>query len=269
MKMEEGFIEVGDHKIHHVKWGLKGPKILLIHSMGMDAHSMDLLADNLKNDYRVLSLTILGHGDSSVPQEQISLPEHAEILREAYKEMDFTPNLLIGHSVGGMLGMVLTAEHHDEHHGLVLVDIAPFESTGSTRPLPPDYFLTKIDARKWIRERYPGFTDYYVDNRMKYALTEKDSKYFLKPRGDSIRPGLRTDLWPYVRKIRVPTLLLVGEESDLVTPETRRQMERTMKDLEIKIVEETGHMIHQGRTEEFNDLIRGFLKKLGIYFQCL
>jgi len=262
MKMEEGFIEVGDNKIHYVKWGSKGPKTLLIHSMGMDAHSMDLLAENLKDDYSVLSLTILGHGDSSVPREHISLPEHAGILREAYKKMGFTPNFLIGHSVGGMLGMVLTAEHPDEHHGLVLVDIAPFESTGSTRPSPPEYFDTVNAAREWIRDRYPGFTEHYVENRIKYALTKKDSRYFLKPRGDSIRAGLRIDLWPYVRRIQVPTLLLVGEESDLVTPETRRQMEKIMKDLEIKIVEETGHMIPQERPEEFNDLIRGFLKKL-------
>jgi pimeloyl-ACP methyl ester carboxylesterase len=232
--------------------------------MGMDAYSMDLLAEYLKDDYNVLSLTILGHGDSSLPQKQISLPEHAGILREAYKKMGFTPNLLIGHSVGGMLGMVLTAERPDEHHGLVLVDIAPYESTGSTRPSPPEYFETETAAREWIKERYPGFTDYYVNNRMKHALIVKDSKYFMKPRGDSIRPGLRIDLWPYVKRINIPTLLLAGEESDLVTPETRRQMEEIMRYLEIKVVEETGHMIPQDRPEEFNELIRGFLEKLGL-----
>jgi len=262
--MEEGFVEVSDHKIHYIRWGSSGPKVLLIHSMGMDAHSMDLLADNLKGDYQILGLTILGHGDSSVPEDHISLPEHAGIMRECYTQMGFIPNLLIGHSVGGMMGIILTAEHPEEHLGLILVDIAPFESSGSSRPSPPDYFATETAAREWVRERYPGFTDYYVSNRFEYAFLEKGSKYYLKPRGDSVRAGLKIDLWPYVKRIKIPTLLLIGENSDLVTPETRREMELVMPDLDVEIVKDTGHMIPQDRPEEFERLVKDFLNKLDL-----
>jgi pimeloyl-ACP methyl ester carboxylesterase len=262
--MEEGFVEVRDHNIHFIRWGSAGSKILLIHSMGMDAHSMDMLADNLKEEYQILSLTILGHGDSSVPEDHISLPEHAGIIRQCYTQMDFTPNLLIGHSVGGMMGMILTAEHPEEHHGLILVDIAPFESSGSSRPAPPDYFSTETAAREWIRERYPGFTDYYINNRLEYAFLEKDSGYYLKPRGDSIRAGLRIDLWPYVKRMRVPTLLMIGENSDLVTKKKKKEMERIIPDLVVEVVKDTGHMIPQDKPEKFEKLVRDFLNKLDL-----
>jgi pimeloyl-ACP methyl ester carboxylesterase len=261
--MKEGFLSSKGYRVHHVTWGDEGPNVLIIHSMGMDGHSMDKLAESLENEYRVLSLTILDHGDSDPPKRPISLPDHAEVMRGCYTQLGFTPNVLIGHSVGGMMGMVLTAEHPEEFKGLVLVDIAPFESTGrSSRPEPPESFRDEAEALKWLRERYPLFTDYYFENRLRYAFKKEEGVLKLKPRGDRVRNGLVTDLWPYVERIDAPTLLLKGEQSDLVTPETSKRVEETMPELEVVEVENTGHMIPQDVPEEFERLVRGFLDKV-------
>ena len=47
MFMKEGTLSSYGYGVHYVRWGNRGPKDLLIHSMGMDAHSMDLLAESL------------------------------------------------------------------------------------------------------------------------------------------------------------------------------------------------------------------------------
>jgi pimeloyl-ACP methyl ester carboxylesterase len=235
--MKEGYLSSKGYRVHHVKWGEKGPKVLLIHSMGMDGHSMDKLAENLKDDYQVLSLTILDHGDSDPPKKPISLPDHAEVMRGCYTQLGFK--------------------------GLLLVDIAPFELTGrSSRPEPPESFRDEADALRWLRERYPLFADYYYENRLRYAFEKEEEVLKLKPRGDRVRSGLATDLWPYVERIVTPTLLLRGEQSDLVTPETLKRMEDTLPELDIVEVENTGHMIPQDVPEEFERLVRGFLNKV-------
>ena len=261
--MKEGFLSSKGYRVHHVAWGEEGPRVLLIHSMGMDGHSMDKLAESLEDGYRVLSLTILDHGDSDPPRMTISLPDHADVMRGCYTQLGFTPNILIGHSVGGMIGMVLTAEHPEEFKGLVLVDIAPFEVTGrSSRPEPPDSFRGEAEALEWLRERYPLFTSYYYENRLRYAFKKEAGNLKLKPRGDRVRSGLATDLWPYVERIETPTLLLMGEQSNLVTPETLKRMEETMPELEVVEVKKTGHMIPQDVPDEFERLVRGFLEKV-------
>ena len=261
--MKEGFLSRKGYNVHHVTWGEEGPRVLIIHSMGMDGHSMDKLAENLEDEYQVLSLTILDHGDSDPPKGPISLSDHAEVMRGCYTQLGFTPNVLIGHSVGGMMGMVLTAEHPEEFKGLVLVDIAPFESTGrSSQPEPPGSFKDEAEALRWLRERYPLFTDYYYENRLRHAFKREGGVLKLKPRGDRMRGGLVTGLWPYVERIETPTLLLKGELSDLVTPETLKRIEETMPDLEVVEVKNTGHMIPQDVPEEFERLIRGFLEKV-------
>lgn len=260
--MIEGKLSSYGYDIHYVKWGNCGPKVLLIHSMGMDGHSMDLLAESLQNTHQVLSLTILDHGDSDTPKRCIPLDEHAEVMRGCYRQIGFYPSILVGHSIGGMMGMVLTAKYPEELQALILVDIAPFESTGrSTRPKPPDHFESIEEARAWLKNRQPGFTSEYIENRIKYSITDKEGILRLKPMGDVIRGGLIFDLWPFIESIKAPTLLLIGEDSNTVTPEARARMEKILPSIESIVVKGTGHMIPQDKPAEFEKLVRGFLNK--------
>lgn len=223
---------------------------------------MDKLADSLKENHQVMSLTILDHGESDPHKDGMTLPELSEVMRGCYKQLDFEPNVLIGHSVGGMIGMVLTAEHPEEFTGLILVDIAPFESSGrSSRPTPPEYLNSRKDAREWVVERYPTFTEYYIENRVKNVFKVKDGKYYLKPKGDNIWDGLVTDLWSFLERVKCPVMLLKGVNSDLVKPETKARMAK-MPNVEIIEVEGTGHMIPQDVPDEFESLVRGFLKRI-------
>ncbi|MBN1683222.1 alpha/beta hydrolase [Candidatus Bathyarchaeota archaeon] len=263
----EGYVLSHGRHINYVMWGSKGPAIVLIHSMGMDCHSMDALCESLQNKYRLLSLTILGHGESDVPDTAIPLPEHAEIMRDCYKELGYAPNVLIGHSIGGMMGMILSAEYPEDLKGLVLVDIAPFDATISrgrtpARALPPTSFKDEKEACNYIKERYPGFTDYYIENRLKHSFLREENVLKLKPMGDSIRAGLNIDLWPYVEKIKTPTLLLIGGSGSIVTPETLEKMKKSINNLEAITVQGTGHMIPQDKPKEFEEYVKQFLNKI-------
>lgn len=260
----DGYLKSGSHRLHYLLWGGSGPKLVFVHSMGMDAHSFDTASEALQGEYQILALDILDHGGSDTPKEPVSLPDLSEIIRDCYMQLGFWPNVLVGHSVGGMIGMVLAAEHPEDLTGLVLVDIAPFEVTGRPmRPPPPDSFNDEDEARAWMKDRYPGFTPEAVENRVKHALIKDEKgRLKLKPRGDAIRPGLATDLWPYVERMTVPTLMVLGSESDLVAKETLERMKKVVPDLTVITVEGATHMVPQDKPAEFERHLRTFLKKL-------
>ncbi|MCW3992213.1 MAG: alpha/beta hydrolase [Candidatus Bathyarchaeota archaeon] len=262
----EGYLRSGGYRLHYLLWGGSGPKLVLLHSMGMDAHGFDRFAGALRGEYQVLAFDILDHGDSDKPGEAVGLGEHAEILRGGYRQLGFVPSVLIGHSVGGMMGMILAAEHPDELRGLALVDIAPFDpSTRPKRPFPPEYFPDEEEARDYIRGRYPRFTPEAVENRMRHAFVrDEGGRLRLKGTGEAIRPGLAADLWPYVERIETPTLLILGSDSDLVTNETVERMKSTMPSLEVVTVEGATHMVPQDKPEEFEGHVRAFLRTLGL-----
>jgi len=261
---KEGFLESYGHRIHYLLLGGSGPKLVFLHSMGMDAHGFDTVSRALADEYQILALDILDHGDSETPEEHVGLEEHAGIMRDCYRQLGFDPNVLVGHSVGGMMGMVLAAEYPEDLRALVLVDIAPFEVTGRpSRPPPPEFFVDEDDARKYFSERYPGFTSEAVENRVEYALKrDEQGRLKLKPFGGAIRPSLAVGLWPYVERMRAPTLMILGGLSTLVNEETIERMKRTVPSLRVVTVEGATHMVPQDKPEEFVRHLREFLEEL-------
>ena len=237
---------------------------MLLHSMGLDAHSMDLLAESLSGDQRILALTILGHGDSTVPSEPISLPDHAELMRECIVRLGFSPCILIGHSIGGRMGMILAAEHPSEIRGLVLVDIAPPDP--APRPWSqqiPDKLRSKEEALSYLRERYPRFTPEYYENRLRHGFMElSDGSLKPKPSGNEYMRSISTDLWPYVERIRIPTLMIIGAESTLVTPEKLERMRESIPEFTSVTIRGATHMVPQDNPAEFEKAVRYFMTKI-------
>ena len=115
---EEGFVSSGGFQIHYLRWRGEGPKLVLL-------HSFDDFSKAVSGDFDVLALDLLDLGDSEKPGRDVTLKEHAEVIRGAYSQLGFAPNVLVGHSIGGILGTVLAAEYPGDIEGLVLVDIGP------------------------------------------------------------------------------------------------------------------------------------------------
>lgn len=258
-----GFLEIGKYRIHYSSWGVRGVKIVILHSMGMDAYSMEKLCESLSGSYQILALTILAHGDSTVPMEIVTLPEHAELLRTCYRQLSYTQCVLIGHSIGGRMSMILAAEHPDEVMGLILVDIAPSDAV--SRPWSqqvPELFKDEGEAAAYIKQRYPGFAPEYIESRLRHGfIRQPNGSLKPKPTGSPTMTSYYTDLWPYVERIKVPTKLIIGSESSLVTVEKRERMMELIQGLEISSVKGASHMVPQDKPVEFEEEVKVFLNR--------
>jgi len=85
------------------------PRALLLHGTGASTHSWRDLIPWLQRDFELLSLDLPGHAFTSMPVEgmaslQLSLPGMADALAQLLRELDFAPDLLIGHSAGAAIG---------------------------------------------------------------------------------------------------------------------------------------------------------------------
>jgi len=265
---ESGDVTSAGFKMHYLLWGKMGKPIVALHSMMMDAHGLDTFSQSMAKDWRVLAIDLLGHGDSDKPTENVSLEEHTEVVRGVVNRLRFKPAVLVGHSIGGIIGIVYAAKHPDEVTKLVLVDIAPWDpSRPRTRPtIPtPESFDSTEAALAYLKQRFPRFTQESYQNRLKYGLEQAPGgRLRLKASPKTIdmlrQTNVDLDLWPYAERIKAPTLLIKGVESPTVSPNSVEKMRKLLRNFRSVEVAGATHMVPQDKPEEFERIVREFLK---------
>ena len=86
------------------------PRILLLHGTGASGHSWEGLIPLLGAHHDLLAPDLPGHGQSSALSTSTpTLPAMAPAVRALLDEMDFEPDVIIGHSAGCAIGLALVA----------------------------------------------------------------------------------------------------------------------------------------------------------------
>ncbi|MGE0596988.1 MAG: alpha/beta fold hydrolase [Hyphomonadaceae bacterium] len=106
----------------------EGPDVILIPGMTSSASVWDATADGLDDDYRVHVVQVKGF--AGVPAEAnadglVSAPVAEEVARYV-RESGLQRPALIGHSMGGSIGIMVAARHPDQVGRLMVVDMFPF-----------------------------------------------------------------------------------------------------------------------------------------------
>lgn len=104
-----------------------GKPIVLLHGMFGDGTQWDKIVEILKNDYRVISVDLLGHGKSPRPNgAQYTVSEHVLYLRKTLEKLNATEQLtVVGYSMGGSVALSYAKKYQQEVIQLYLLS-TPF-----------------------------------------------------------------------------------------------------------------------------------------------
>ena len=88
------------------------PPLILMHGANGSLHNWEKLVAELKNDYRLISFDLPGHGlTGATPQEDYSNIAMANFTREVIELYDFDTVTLVGHSAGGGVALRYALMH--------------------------------------------------------------------------------------------------------------------------------------------------------------
>jgi pimeloyl-ACP methyl ester carboxylesterase len=263
----------------------KDPPVVLLHGGGQTRHSWDHSARMLGDaGWYALTVDLRGHGDSSwSPDGDYSFERFAEDVRTIALSLPAKP-ALVGASLGGMASLLAVGEADKAiASGLVLVDIAPrVEVAGVARirafmrqglggfpdleaaadavstynphrPRPKDL----SGLKKNLRLKEDGRWYWHWDPRF-MALQEPD-----EPGLDGI-PSTRMvqaeRLEDAARNLTLPTLLVRGASSDLLSEEGAAAMLALVPHATQVDVAGAGHMVAGDRNDRFNAAVVDFLE---------
>jgi len=211
------------------------PAVLFAHGFGQSRHAWVRAAESLaEHGWRTITFDARGHGDSSrVKDGRYELEQFVDDLRVVARSLE-APPVLVGASMGGLLGLVAAGETRPApFRALVLVDITPrWEAAGVERMLGfmranPQGFASLDEAAAEVAAYLPQRRR----RKDRYELAQ-----LLRRGGDGrlrwhwdpamldtvAREGERHQqrLLNAARNIDVPTLLVSGGRSDIVSRDT-------------------------------------------------
>lgn len=127
------FIDIDGARIHYLDEG-SGPPLVLIHGLGGQMHNFThSLLDRLKHNHRVIILDRPGCGYSTRPRNaSAALNVQAKTIAALIDKLGLERPLIVGHSLGGAIALMLGLEHPEKIGGLALV--APATHAGETVP---------------------------------------------------------------------------------------------------------------------------------------
>src|ERR1044072_552550 len=103
-------------KLHHRVDG-SGPRVLLLHAVGIDLTLLDAVAATLAKEFTVLRADLRGHGKS--PYEPAAgLADYADDVHALLTELDFAPCAVVGFAFGGMVTQALAVNYPQDLRAL-------------------------------------------------------------------------------------------------------------------------------------------------------
>ena len=260
-----------------------GVPVVLLHGGGQTRHSWGTTLAKLgASGWRAYSVDLRGHGDSEWARDgDYTLDAIAGDVRVLARSLD-RPPALVGASLGGLASLAAIGETPDEEvaSALVLVDVAPRteaagrERIGSFMAEHMDDGFGSLDEVADAIQRYnphrPRPTD--LDGLRKNLRLRDDGRWYWHwdPRFLSGRLGAFDEtrsslvdphrLEAAARAIKVPTLLVRGRVSDLLSEEGARELLALVPQARLVDVGGAGHMVAGDRNDLFNDAVVEFLR---------
>lgn len=238
----------GFHRMAYVEWGpADSDKVLVcVHGLTRNGRDFDPLAQAFAEDgWRVICPDIVGRGTSGrlADPKGYGFPQYLADMTVLLARIGAGQVDWLGTSMGGLIGLQmaglqLAAKSGGPIRRLILNDVGPFipkaslERIGSYLDQRPR-FATAAEAEAYVREVYAPFgrlTDAQWAHLARHSF-RADGEGLLEPNYDTgiavpfkAAPAADADLWALWDQLRLPTLVVRGEESDLLLAETANQM---------------------------------------------
>lgn len=233
---------------------------------------------HFEQEYHVLTYDQRGHGRSFHP-ESYKTEDFASDLVKLMDAKDIPRAHIVGHSMGARTAQCFAARNPGRTLSLVLEDMGPSPEPESTKdteimikkvPVPfasketmEQYFESEFYSKNSSGEKQKSVMAQFLKaNLQRQTSGEFDWRFSLKGVLQTLEEGL-IPRWSEYKLLEVPTLVLRGEDSKHLTPQTYDLMMQSLQGVQGAVISGSGHWIHYQKPEEFSNHVLQFLRNIG------
>jgi len=249
------------------------PPVILLHGGGQTRFSWGKAAKELvEMGFRVISLDLRGHGESDWASDgNYAIDAFIADLKAVISTLDQAP-ALVGASLGGVTSLIAIGETDALlARALVLVDIVPHadaQGAGHIR----DFMMGNLDGFTSVDEAADAVARYLPERPrptsneglLKNLRLAEDGRYYWHWDPAFVgaqRQEMFSRMQAAAEKVRLPTLLVRGMQSRVVTDDGVEQLQRLIPHAELYNVAGAGHMVAGDKNDAFNEGVEAFLRR--------
>jgi len=254
-------LQVNDLHIAYDTAGAGGSPVLFLHGVGSDrAVWRDQLAD-LGDDHQAIALDFRGHGASQIPDTPIDRAAFATDVVGLLGALDIARVHLVGLSMGGVVALETYSAYPDRVLSLTLADTFAAFPGWEEGMKQRERDLARLSMQELAEARIPACLRPAPDPEKLASAIEQMARKDKRVYSESSAATWSPDYRPLLRRVAVPTLVLLGEH-DTVTPRALSEELRAgicgSRCIEIP---NAGHISNLDNPAAFNAVLREFLAR--------
>lgn len=240
----------------------EGTAIVLLHGFLENKKMwLDYVAFFSEN-YRVITIDLLGHGKSECLGYVHSMEENANVVHEVLEHLHIQKAIIVGHSMGGYVGLAFAELYPNEIQKLVLLNSTSKEDSTEKK-------LNRTRAIKAVKQNYVTFVSLAIANLFSENNRIRLSKEIEKVKTEALKTPLqgiiaslegmkiRKDRESLLKQNLFPILLVLGKKDPVLNyDESITQVDNTNATELVSF--EDGHMSQIENKEELKKVLMDF-----------
>jgi esterase len=245
-----------------------GPPLAILHGLFGSGRNWASIAQRLAAHHRVIAFDLRNHG-ASPWAETMDYGAMAEDLRASLEARGHQRFALLGHSMGGKVGMVAALQYPESVERLIVADIAPVFY--ATRHLGEIQAMRRLDLARINRRAE-------ADKALASSIPDAAERGFLLQNLLFENGGARWRLnlaaieeemprlvgFPAIAAGRTydgPALFIAGGRSNYLQPAHEPAIRRLFPHAEIARIDNAGHWLHAEQPAAFLAIVEAFLDR--------
>lgn len=252
------FFKNKDFSFFYEKYGKYGKKIIILPGWGNNRKTFNYLISNLCKKNTIYIFDYPGFGNSKILNKDLTIYDYANMINAFLESNKIKNPIVIGHSFGGRIAIILNSYYKVKFKKLILM------SSAGIKPVKTKKQIKKEKIYKLLKK-----LNIIMPSKIKKIYLNILIKKFGSSDYQNIPTSLRKtflnivneDLTKYLDKIDAKTLLIWGKE-DLDTPICdARKMEEAIKNSKLVIIENTTHFFYLEKPQKTLSIISSFLNE--------
>lgn len=249
--------------INYTSYG-KGRVVVLLHGFLENLSMWDVISAVLSKKYRVIAIDLLGHGKSDNIGYIHTMEDQALMVKAVLNSLNLRKYVIIGHSMGGYVGLAFAQLFEHNIKGLSLMNSTPLDDS-SEKKINRERAIeaVKQNHKTFIRMSVPNlFASYNLNNYKNDINTVVEQALKMTPQGITASlegMKLRKNRVDEFKKMNIPTQMIIGQnDSAIDIQSTLYSVENTSTEM---VIFPDGHMSHFENTAGLTTSLLNFIKK--------